>query len=233
VGPAAHVFVDDLSLPELSDEDRRHLERVLRLRSGEEVTASDGRGGWRLLRYRGSGRVEPDGDIEHHPATEPAVTVGFALTKGGRPEWTVQKLTEAGVDHILLFVATRTVVRWDGEKGPRQLQRLRSVARSAAMQSRRAQLPVVHDVGDFAAAAATAAGLGRSGAALAQRGGGPPGLERSAVLVGPEGGFTADELGCGLPAVGLGPTNLRAETAAMAAGVLLCAMRSNVVRPAS
>ena len=51
-------------------------------------------------------------------------------------------------------------------------------------------------------------------------------------MIGPEGGFTADELDCGLPTVSLGPPILRAETAAMAAGVLLCALRANVVGPA-
>jgi 16S rRNA (uracil1498-N3)-methyltransferase len=241
MGPATHVFVDDLTTLELSDEDRRHLERVLRLRPGEEVTASDGRGGRRRLRYRGSGLVEPDGDIERHPAAAPAVTVGFALTKGERPEWTVQKLTEAGVDHIVPFVAARTIVRWDGEKGARQVMRLRAVARSAAMQSRRDWLPAVHDLSDFAAAVALATDLGvsatgvpgaGSGAALAHPGGPPPSLLRPAVLVGPEGGFTDEELGCGLPAVGLGPSIFRAETAAMAAGVLFCALRGKLVLPA-
>jgi 16S rRNA (uracil1498-N3)-methyltransferase len=242
MGPATHVFVDDLSEPSLSDEDRRHLERVLRLRPGEEVTAADGEGGWRRLRYAGSGRVEPDGDIEHRPAAEPAISVGFALMKGERPEWTVQKLTEAGVDHIVPFVAARSVVRWDGEKGARQVTRLRAIARSAAMQSRRVRLPVVHDVTDFATAAALAVNLGggstghgglagSGGAALAHPGGRPPSLDRPALLVGPEGGFSDEELGYGLPAVGLGPTTLRAETAALAAGVLLCALRGNLVLP--
>jgi 16S rRNA (uracil1498-N3)-methyltransferase len=239
VGPATHVFVDDLSHPKLADDDRRHLDRVLRLRPGEEVTAADGEGGWRRLRYRGSGQVEPDGEIEHRPAAQPAISVGFALTKGERPGWTVQKLTEAGVDHILPFVASRTVVRWDGEKGARQVTRLRAVARAAAMQSRRIRLPTVHDVTDFAAAAALAVDLGRArgvsrgglAAALAQPGGGPPSLDRPAMLVGPEGGFTDKELACGLPTVSLGPTTLRAETAALAAGVLLCALRGNLVLP--
>jgi 16S rRNA U1498 N3-methylase RsmE len=62
-------------------------------------------------------------------------------------------------------------------------------------------------------------------------GGGPPSLERPVVLVGPEGGWDESELASGLPLVTLGPTVLRAETAAMAAGVLLCGLRAGVVGP--
>ena len=226
-GAKAHVFVEDLAAPVLDDDDRRHLERVLRLRPGEAVTAADGAGGWGRFRFATGGRLEPDGELEHRPAPVPAITVGFSLTKGERPEWAVQKLTEAGVDRIVPFVTARTVVRWGGEKGAKQVVRLRAVARSAAMQSRRARLPVVNEVVEFTAAVA----LTGPGGALAHRGGRPPGLDRPAVLVGPEGGFTAEELACGLTTVGLGDTNLRAETAAMAAGVLLCAMRANLVAP--
>lgn len=230
--PATHVFVDDLARAELSDADRHHLERVLRIRPGEKISAADGRGGWRRFRLAGAGRLEPDGPLEHHPAPAPEVTVGFALTKGERPEWTVQKLTEVGVDRIVPFVAARTVVRWDGEKGARQVGRLRAVARSAAMQSRRDRLPVVDDVVAFEAAVALAGPAG----ALAHPEGRPPSLDRPAVLVGPEGGFTDEELAgalaAGLTTMGLGPRNQRAETAAMAAGVLLCGLRANVVGPA-
>ena len=224
---AAHVFVDDLTRPELADEDRHHLERVLRLRPGEEVTAADSAGGWRRFRYAGAGVLEADGDLELRPAPGPLLTVGFAITKGDRPEWTVQKLTEAGVDRIVPFVATRTVVRWEGETGARHLDRLRSVARGAAMQSRRPWLPEVHEVVDFPTAAALAGAAG----CLAQPGGEPPRLDRAAVLVGPEGGFTDVELACGLPKMDLGPTILRAESAAMAAGVLLSALRAGLVAP--
>jgi 16S rRNA (uracil1498-N3)-methyltransferase len=229
MGQASHVFVEDLSRPELSDEDRRHLARVLRLRPGEEVTAADGRGGWGRFRFDGAGSLEPDGDVEHRPAAQPPITVAFALTKGERPEWTVQKLTEAGVDRIVPFVTARSVVRWDREKGARQVVRLRAIARSAAMQSRRERLPVIHEVVEFATAVAVVG----PAAALAHPGGHPPDLDRPAALVGPEGGFTEEELACGLPALGLGPRILRSETAAIAAGVLLCALRANVVGPAT
>ncbi len=166
---AAHVFVIDLTQPALDDEDRHHLERVLRLRPGEEVTASDGTGGWRRCRFGAGGALEPLGPIEVETRPEPRITVGFALTKGDRPAWTVQKLVEVGVDRIVPITTAHTVVRWDAEKSSRQADRLRAVARGAAMQSRRVWLPVVEEVQPFAAVALRPAGV-----ALAQMGGAPP-----------------------------------------------------------
>ena len=227
-GAAAHVFVADLGAPELDEDDRHHLERVLRLRPGQAVTVADGAGGWRACVWAGAGRVEPSGPVERQARPSPPVTVGFALTKGDRPEWVVQKLSEAGVDRIAPFVAARSVVRWDDDKAAHQARRWRQVARQAAMQSRRTWLPAVEAL---APGLEVAAGPGGA-AALAQPGGEPPSLERPTVLVGPEGGWGADELGAGLPTVGLGPTVLRAETAAVAAGLLLCALRAGVVAPA-
>ena len=66
--------------------------------------------------------------------------------------------------------------------------------------------------------------------ALAHFGGEPPSVRAPAVAVGPEGGWDPAE-GSGRPRVGLGPTVLRAETAAVAAGLLLCALREGLVEP--
>jgi 16S rRNA (uracil1498-N3)-methyltransferase len=226
-GSAAHVFVDSLvaSRLELDDADRHHLERVLRLRSGEEVTASDGRGHWSRCRYAGPGRLDVEGPVEFVAACSPTITIGFALTKGDRPEWIVQKLTEVGVDRIAPFVGSRSVVRWDQERADRHVERLRVIARGAAMQSRRVWLPSVGEVSSFDSMATDLAEKG----ALAHPGGGRLSLARPAMLIGPEGGFTEAEAGCGLPAVDLGPSVLRAETAALAAGILLCALRVGLV----
>jgi RsmE family RNA methyltransferase len=90
------------------------------------------------------------------------------------------------------------------------------------MQSRRNRLPEVTDPLPFADVAV-------AGAALAEAGGAAPSLERPFVLVGPEGGWDRTELARRLPLVGLGPNVLRAETAAVAAGVLLCALRAGLV----
>jgi len=135
----------------------------------------------------------------------------------------VQKLTELGVDRIVPFAAARSVARWDGDRAERHVARLRKVAREAAMQCRRAHLPVVDDVVDFATAAAI------PGACLADAGGAPPSLDRAVVLVGPEGGWSDEERSAGLPTVGLGAHVLRAETAALTAGALLGALRAGLV----
>ncbi len=226
----AQVYVDDVGHPEPGPDDAHHLTRVLRLRAGEVVVAADGQGGWRPCRFTASGGqlLEPDGEVVRCPPPEPPLTVGFAPVKGDRPEWAVQKLTEAGVDRIVVLRTERTVVRWEGERARRQLARLRRVAREAGAQSRRAVLPEVHGVTGLGEVEAL---LAPTPLALAQRGGVPPSLAWPAVAVGPEGGWDPAEL-AGRPVVGLGRGVLRTETAAVAAGILLCALRDGSVRAA-
>ncbi|MBV8959302.1 MAG: 16S rRNA (uracil(1498)-N(3))-methyltransferase [Actinobacteria bacterium] len=228
VRAAAHVFVDDLDAPALSSDDGHHLSRVLRLRAGEVVTASDGAGRWRACSFADGGVLRVTGDVVVEPAPAPSITVGFALTKGERPEWTVQKLTELGVDRIVPLAAARSVVRLEGDRAAAQHRRWQKVAREAAMQSRRVWLPAVEPV------TAVATVLDEPGVAVAEAGGGPPGLEWPTVLVGPEGGWSEEELaaadGANAPRVDLGPTVLRAETAAITVAALLCGMRTGIVR---
>ncbi|MEY2397332.1 MAG: rRNA (uracil1498-N3)-methyltransferase [Actinomycetota bacterium] len=214
---AAHAFVDNLDAPVLAPEDAHHLTRVLRLRVGEALTVGDGAGRWRACVVAADGAsIEPTGAIEAVAAADPLVTIGFALTKGDKPELTVQKLTELGVDRIVPIVAARTVVRWDDMKSARNVERWRAVGRAAAMQSRRAWLPVVDDICALSAAPPFA---------LAHPEGGPLTTDTLAVAVGPEGGWTDDELASASTLVDLGPTTLRAETAALAAATLLTARR--------
>jgi len=218
---AAQVFVVDAADPVVEPDDVHHLLHVLRLRPGETVVAADGRGSWRRCRV---GKVadrllEPDGDVVREPAPVPPLTVAFAPVKGDRPEWVVQKLTELGVDRIAVLAAERAVVRWPTGKARHHLDRFGRVARAAAAQSRRVYLPEV--TGPTGLPELAAAG----GLALAQLGGGPARLDPPAVAVGPEGGWSEQELGLGLPLVGLGETVLRAETPAVAAAVLYTSLR--------
>jgi 16S rRNA (uracil1498-N3)-methyltransferase len=235
LGAVAQVFVDDLDMLVVAAHDEHHLGRVLRLRAGEVVVASDGAGRWRACRVAGAasggaGRgavLEPDGPVVTSRRVEPEITVAFVPVKGDRPEWTVQKLTESGVDRIVVLDSRHAVVRWEPERRDRAFERLRRVAREAAAQSRRPRLPEVvgvmglDDLSDQ---------LDPVPVALAHPGGDRPALSLPAVAVGPEGGWDPSETR-GRTLVGLGPQVLRAETAAVAAGVLLCALRDGLVGP--
>ena len=227
---AAHVFVDDLDAPSLADADRHHIERVLRLRAGETVTVSDGAGGVRTTILRAGLELEPTGEAAHHPPPSPPIAVGFALVKGDRPDWIVQKLTECGVDRIVPFIAARSVVKWDATKAARHVERWRDIARESAMQSRRVWLPEVADVAGYREALAAVDGT------IADAGGEPPRLPPGesggcGLLVGPEGGWSDEERRAATRRVRLGAHVYRAETAAVAAGVLLCALRIELVAP--
>jgi 16S rRNA (uracil1498-N3)-methyltransferase len=220
-GAKAHAFVVDLDAPELDDDDRHHLARVLRLRAGDPITVSDGDGRWRRCRFGDS--LEPDGATHDDPPPAPRLSVAFAVVKGERTEWAVQKLVELGIDSIVPFVAERSVVRWDPAKSEHQHLRLTKVARQAAMQSRRSRLPVVEPLRSFAQVVA------RDGVALADADGSPPSLTWPHIVVGPEGGWSEAERGIEVRRVRLAPTVLRAETAAVAAGALLVALREGLV----
>lgn len=223
---AAHIFADDLEHPVLHDDDRHHLMRVLRLRSGEIVTVSDGQGSWRSFRIvDDSLSLEPIGDVVVETRPAPDIGVVFALTKGDRPELVVQKLTELGVDHLWPVVTERTVVRWDASKAAKQHERLTKVIREAAMQSRSVFIPHLHAVQISVRDAVKAVGRSGFGVGLAEPGGEPLSAEVSVLIIGPEGGFTAEELALVNTHVSLPGGILRAETAAIAAGVLLAEKR--------
>jgi 16S rRNA (uracil1498-N3)-methyltransferase len=235
---AAQVFVDDPAQPALADEDAHHLGRVLRLRAGEEVIVADGCGHWARTAWRDGGTLQPitdrtgigaDGAVQFEARAEPALTVAFAPVKGERPEWVVQKLTELGIDRIVPLRTDRSVVRWTGARGQASVEKLRRVAREAAAQCRCVWLPDVVDTLPFADLPA----LGGAGeVVLAQLSGDRPTLAQRVVAVGPEGGWSTDELEAGLPTVGFGLSVLRAETAAVTAGALLASLRTGTVAAA-
>ena len=216
---AAHVFVDQLDSPALGDDDQHHLGRVLRLRDGESVTASNGRGQWRACVWR-DGALEVAGEVVASAAPSVRCAVAFTPVKGDRNEWAVQKLTEIGIDEVIILAPTQhSVVRWsDADK---QLRKLRVVAREAAMQSRRVWLP---NIVGLAALHEVCAG---DGAAVADPDGVALHAGVSLVVVGPEGGFAEEELPAGVPRVQLGDTILRAETATLVAATLLVARRAS------
>jgi len=213
-------------LPEAMDGDRfglpaaveRQVRNVLRLGDGDRLILLPGDGTEALCRLEGADCVVE----ERRPvASEPGhrLTVTQALLKGDALEEVVQHATEVGVAHFRLVITERCVAR---ELSVRKLERLRAIAREAAEQSERGIVPPVE------APVRLRDALEAGSVLLFERSDGPR-LGRldapRSVVIGPEGGFSPDEVtaaaNAGLTIAGLGPRILRAETVAAAAAAVI------------
>jgi 16S rRNA (uracil1498-N3)-methyltransferase len=194
------------------------VSRVLRLGDGDRLVLLDGRGEEATVRLEGGACVvEERGPAGGEP--EHRLTVWQALLRGDHLEPVIRHGTEVGIATFRLFTSERCVAR---EISPRKLERLRAVAREAAEQSERGLVPEVAAPVSFADAVASASVL------LLERTGGPRLSELEApgsVVIGPEGGFTPDEVAAAkrarLALAGLGPRILRSETVAVAAAAVI------------
>ena len=219
---SAHVFVDDLASLVLDEEDFHHLGRVMRLRRGEHVTCSDGRGAWRLTQWDDGLHVV--GDINTVPASPTTLTVAVAPVKGDRTEVVVEKLVEIGIDRIVILSPTdHSVVRWSSDKTTQVMERFQRIARAAAMQSRRVFLPEL--VGPIHLDELLGGDEASGQVAMAEPGGRTDISTIQTLLVGPEGGFSASEVAASPNLVDLGGTVLRADTAAIVGASLMVAHR--------
>jgi len=199
------------------DEIAHQVQRVLRLRDGDRLVLLDGRGEAATVRLAGDCVVEERGPAGGEPAHR--LTVWQALLRGDHLEPVVRHGTEVGIAAFRLFVSERCVAR---EISERKLDRLRSVAREAAEQSERGLVPEVSAAVPFAEAAASASVL------LLERSQAPrlSALDAPAsMVIGPEGGFTPDEVAAaeraGLALAWLGPRILRSETVGVAAAAVI------------
>lgn len=219
----------------LPPEAARHL-KVLRPRPGETVELFDGRGRTRPYVYGPDGLCVA-GPVREFPAPTGALTLFACVTKGSRWDWTIEKAVELGVTRIVPVLSARCIVRLAPAERPAKAERWRRIAEDAARQSDAVWLPEVSEAVDFPAACALvrAAGTVFVGALVT-----PPAaplLKACAasdpvggwgVFVGPEGDFTPEELATLLEIavpVSLGPTILRAETAAIYGLAVLAAAR--------
>jgi len=213
---SAHVFVEDISHPVLTDGDVHHLSRVLRLKNGEVITCSDGHGAWRVTHWK-DGAVESVSEVVTEPERSISLTVAIAPVKGDKTDLTIEKLVEIGIDRIaILQPLERSVVRWASDKTSQVMDRYRRIALAAAMQSRRVYLPEI--VGPVSLDA-----LGVDGIAMAEPSGQASWDGVRTLVIGPEGGFSPNELASSLPTIDLGSTILRAETAAIVGASLMVA----------
>ena len=131
---------------EVTGDEARHAVVVKRTTPGEGVLLADGAGravrGRVVAAERNRLAVEVTEILESHPRAHRFV-VAQALAKGDRSELAVEIMTELGVDEILAWQASRSIVRWQGERGVKSLGRWTATAREATKQSRRFRIPDV------------------------------------------------------------------------------------------
>ena len=205
-----------------------HLARVLRARVGQEFEIATS-GTVRLGRVAAVSeeRVEFDlGEEVPQASGGPSVSLLLAVFKFDRMEWALEKAVELGAGRIVPVVASRTDTHLASAAGKR-VERWQRIAREAAQQSRRAGPPVIEIPLKLKDALAAEMGLrivlaeGEGGRRLGDVLRENAGASEIALAIGPEGGWTAEELKLfadnGWIAASLGPTILRAETAAIAA----------------
>ena len=126
---AAHVFVQSLETPCLSPDDQHHLLKVLRVKSADQITVSNGLGAWITATINKDGDVLATSELFVVAPPKWSLCIAFAPVKGEKPELIVQKLTELGIDEIIPLAPTsRSVVRWDAAKTEKQTSRLQRVA---------------------------------------------------------------------------------------------------------
>jgi 16S rRNA (uracil1498-N3)-methyltransferase len=226
--PPQNLLVDPVPLPEAIV---HHLGAVLRLSAGEEILLLDGAG--RLCRCRleslsrraGTARV-----LECWQQPESALPLRLlqGLPKGDKMDLVLQKGTELGLAAFTPVLAERSIPSAD--RGEKRRQRWERIIREAAQQSRRAHLPRLDAVSPLTEALQ---GCGEALRLLLWEEESRPLAEvlpaapprDVAILVGPEGGWSAAEVvlarGAGFIPVGLGPRILRSETAGLAIAAIL------------
>ena len=201
-----------------SDEEARHIRQVLRKNDGDELTATDGEGNrfTGILRHQGKkGAMLEIHHSERQEAPFPELIIGVGLVKmRQRLEWMIEKLTELGVNKICLLHTSRTY------RDKIRADRLKDVALSAMKQSLRCDLPEITEMSysdfldDFKIYPVWIAHEKAD-----KEEGGPDLSSPCVIAIGPEGGFSDEEIELGLKfgakLLSLGEQRLRTETAAI------------------
>lgn len=212
-----------------------HLGRVLRAAVGDVVQAVGHGGALLSVRLTAiAGRRAEGLIVSRTPlATESPLdlTLAQGIPKGDKMDGIVRMATELGVTRVIPLMTARTVVRLEPARWPSRLGRWQRIAKEAAQQSGRSAVPEItapRDVASWARESGTAGLLvclweeEREGLEKHL----PPGpCPRVTVVVGPEGGLTAEEVrglvDAGAVVASLGPRLLRTETAGAVAVALL------------
>ena len=219
----------------LDEDESRHIVKVLRLAAGIGIELLDGSGTIFTAKIVAAGRrveAEITGQLETVEECGPRLTIVQGLLKGEKMDMVVQKCTELGVSALLPFHSSRCQGKIDGRQLARKLERWQRIGLAACKQCMRASIMKIDPAVEFRAAIQQP-GNEKSlrlmfweeekEVRLAQISGWSD-VQEIHLLLGPEGGFSADEAriarDAGWQTVSLGSNILRAETATLAAAAV-------------
>ncbi len=229
-------FVDEIETTDgsssITGSEARHITRVLRMGRGDRLVLMDSKGArFQALIESASPkevRVVLEKRLPRPPPSSVDITLCQAVLKSRSMDYLIQKTSELGVDLILPFTSKRTVVRLDEKGSTKKVQRWREIAQAAAKQSDRAIPAKIRSITLFEELMATCEGKDVLQVILWEEEGArdlkdmfkaSSSIKKFVGVVGPEGGFTQQEISlardAGFIPVSLGNKILRAETAAL------------------
>ena len=215
----------------LDEDTSRHIVQVLRMKNGEKLNLTDGKGHLLAAEIMDDHKKHCtvkviDSRLTSHVSRK--ITIAISLLKNtNRFEWCLEKATEIGVSEIIPLICERT------EKQKFRYDRMKGICISAMLQSQQVWLPELHepakyieyikfktDHTDLAKFIAHCEDPAKNQSLSTFQ----P-LNNSTILIGPEGDFTITEIELALQnnftPVSLGETRLRTETAGIVAATLL------------
>lgn len=213
----------------LDEDTSRHVVQVLRMKEGEQLNLTDGKGKLLTCEIKEAGKkscyVEVRATTNQLPATR-NISIAISLLKNtNRFEWFLEKATEIGVSEIIPLICERT------EKEKFRHDRMNAICISAMLQSQQCWLPVLHEPVEFGKVVSQVSPVQKF-IAHCDDSSNKNSLSTfrpfssSTILIGPEGDFTPKEIELalqnGYQPVSLGETRLRTETAGVVAAALLC-----------
>ena len=230
-------FVDQSKIQEdcivIQGNDVNHIRNVLRMRPGDELSLSDGRGTDYFCRILSIERDEIRLSIENSWNSYVELPVKLylfqGLPKADKMELIIQKAVELGVYEIIPVRTNRVIVKLDEKKETKKIARWQQIAEGGAKQSGRGIIPEVKPVMSFSEALAyaknlegvlipyeKAEGIEKTREIIA----GLKGRKSIGIFIGPEGGFDETEVEAAMAAnvlpVPLAKRILRTETAGLA-----------------
>lgn len=214
----------------ITGEKAHYLVSVLRCRKGDEVMIFDGTGNCYKTEITGIDKKSITAEVREQiicvPESPVRVVLIQGLLKGEKMDLVIQKATELGVHEILPVISERSQIR-----ETKKISRWRKIVEEASRQSGRSIIPILHEPLPYAQAVQKMSTGGKSAGIIFYEEGGmnismafslsSPSPSDIWLIIGPEGGFTREEVACaeqkGFIVASLGKRILRAETAVIAA----------------